>query len=239
MEWISPLVLAVFGAGAPLPGSDLEKWLAPLDPAGGEAPEATAVELPAPRPEGGVSVEGALAGRRSVRSYSGEPLSLAEAAQLLWAAQGITGPDGKRAAPSAGALYPLEIYLAAGAVEGLAAGVYRYRPAHHDLVPVEPGDHRAELAAAAGGQRWVRSAAAVLVVAAVYERTAVKYGRRASRYVHMEVGAAAENVYLQAGALGLGTVAVGAFDDGAVARALGLPPEQEPLLLLPVGRRRR
>lgn len=193
------------------------------------------VQLPAPSLKGRASVEEALQQRRSVRDLARSPLALADVAQLLWSAQGVTHPEGLRTAPSAGALYPLEVYLAAGNVTGLAPGVYRYQPGKHELALVKPGDARRELASAALGQDWVRSAPAVIAIAAVYQRTARKYGARAERYVHIEVGHAAQNVYLQATARGLGTVIVGAFDDAKVQQALNLPADHAPLALLPVG----
>jgi SagB-type dehydrogenase family enzyme len=195
------------------------------------------VKLPAPSLKGSMTVEEALKQRRSVREFSTVALELAEVAQLLWAAQGATSPDGHRAAPSAGALYPLELYLVAGNVAGLPAGLYRYQSAAHELVRLSRGDLRQDLAAAARGQVSVRSAPAVLAIAGVYQRTAVKYGERAPRYVHIEVGHAAQNVYLQVQARGLATVIVGAFDDKRVQELLGLPGDQVPLALLPVGRR--
>ena len=197
--------------------------------------ESSRVPLPEPVLDGQVSVEAALAGRRSVREYAAAPLSLAEAGQLLWAAQGVTR-GGRRTAPSAGALRPLEVYLLAGSVDGLAPGLYRYRPPGHELVMLRDEDLRAALAAAALGQEQVEDAPAVIVIAAVVERTAVKYGQRALRYVHMEVGAAAENVYLQAEALGLGTVFVGAFSDARVGQVLGLASAEQPFSILPVGK---
>jgi SagB-type dehydrogenase family enzyme len=162
-------------------------------------------------------------------------LTLASVGQLLWAAQGVTSSTGERTAPSAGALYPLEIFLAAGTVDGLAAGVYRYSPQDHALRLHLADDRRRELAAAALEQSAVEDASAVLVIAAVYARTARKYGTRAERYVHIEVGHAAQNVYLQAQALGLGTVIIGAFDDEAVGRVLELDPAEASLALMPVG----
>jgi SagB-type dehydrogenase family enzyme len=196
----------------------------------------TTVRLPAARLAGERSVEDALRRRRSLREWSPAPLTLAEASQLLWAAQGRTSEDGRRTTPSAGALYPLEVSLVAGRVEGLAAGVYRYRPDGHTLASWIEGDRRGGLAEAALGQAWLPRAPASLVIAAVYERTAHKYGSRAERYVHIEAGAVAQNVALQAVALGLGTVVVGAFDDAAVARVAGLAPEERALAILPVGR---
>ena len=174
-----------------------------------------------------------MAKRRSVRSYDKRPLKQKEIAHLLWAAQGVTASWGGRTAPSAGALYPLEVYIAVNGVEGLPAGVYSYEPKGHRLRQIRSGDVRDALSQAALGQRCVRDAPAIIVISAVYERTTRKYGPRGRRYVYMEVGYASQNVYLQCEALGLGTVAVGAFDDDKVKRILGEDPE--PLLLMPVG----
>jgi SagB-type dehydrogenase family enzyme len=192
--------------------------------------------LPEPRNSGGISVEEALLERRSIRNYKNEALTLAEISQLLWAAQGITHPGGYRTAPSAGALYPLEVYVVAVNVEGLQAGIYKYRPQGHELKKVAEGDVRAELCAAALDQECIEDGAAVLVFAAVYERTTGKYGERGVRYVHMEVGHAAQNVYLQAVSQGLGTVVVGAFDDGGVEKLLQMQDDERALCIMPVGR---
>jgi SagB-type dehydrogenase family enzyme len=192
------------------------------------------LELPEPETRGDMSVEQAIGNRRSLRHYSGS-LALADVSQLLWAAQGETHPDGYRAAPSAGALYPLEVYLVAGDVTGLSAGVYRYRPDEHELIQLGSVDLRKDLTSAAHGQSFMQNAPAVLVITGVYERTRKKYGRRAHRYVHMEVGHVAENVYLQAEALGLGTLIMGAFDDARVQAVLDLPEDHQPLGLIPVG----
>jgi SagB-type dehydrogenase family enzyme len=175
--------------------------------------------------------------RRSVRDYQDLPLGLAEIGQLLWAAQGITHPQGLRTAPSAGALYPLELYVVAGRVANLASGVYHYDPGQHQLTMTISGDRRKTLARAALGQTWINDAAAVVVFSAVYKRTTRKYGERGERYVHIEVGHAAENLLLQAEALGLGTVVVGAFDDEALARLLNLPADAEPVIVIPVGKK--
>jgi SagB-type dehydrogenase family enzyme len=189
-----------------------------------------AVTLPAPTLQGRVSLEETLAQRRSVRQFSGRPLSQAELGQLLWAAQGVTSPEGLRTAPSAGARYPLELYVV------LPEGVYHYRPQGHRLNLHLAGDQRAALHAVTLRQDAVLQAPAVLVLAAVYGRTAERYGaERTPRYVHMEVGHAAQNVLLQAVALGLGAVPVGAFHDADVQRVLALPDDQEPLYLIPVG----
>jgi len=200
------------------------------------------VPLPAPRTVGSMSVEEAIARRRSIREYSGEPLSMGELSQILWAAQGITDPRwGLRAAPSAGATYPLEVYIVVGegGVTGLEAGVYHYDPRDHGLRLVKAGDHRRALSKAALEQAWIAAAPVDLVVAAVYERTTKRYGDRGIRYVHMEAGHVGENVYLQGTALGLGVVVVGAFSDEEVQGVLNLPVEEEPLYIIPVGHPRR
>ncbi len=194
--------------------------------------------LPAPLTTGPLSVEEALYRRSSVREYRPEALTLAEVGQLLWAAQGVNRPGGYRTAPSAGATYPLEVLLAAGSVHDLSPGLYRYRPREHALIPLLEVDLRVELAAAALDQSFVRDAATLLVITALYERTTARYGQRGIRYVHMEVGYASENIHLQAAALGLGTVAVGAFHDDRVQELLNLPPDEHPLLIMPVGKPR-
>jgi len=194
------------------------------------------MKLPEPEATGNMSVEQAIRQRRSLREFGGS-LSLAEVSQLLWAAQGETHADGYRAAPSAGALYPLELYLVAGAVEGLSVGVYHYRSSSHELVRHASTDVRKELASAAHNQSWLATAPMVLVFTGVYKRTVQKYGERGLRYVHMDAGHAAQNVYLQAEARGLGTVIMGAFDDARVQSVLNLPDDHQPLGLMPVGRR--
>jgi len=188
----------------------------------------------------GVSLSGPLpqllARRFSQRDYNLAPLTQVELATLLWAAQGRTPRDGRRTAPSAGALYPLELYCVVGAVTGLEAGVYHYRPALHALALRQGGDRRVDLADAALDQDWFVTAPVILAFAAELERTTRKYGERGVRYVHIEVGHAAQNVCLMATSLGLGSVTVGAFDDAAVQAVLQLPESEAPLYLLPVGR---
>jgi len=147
----------------------------------------------------------------------------------------ITTTDGKRSVSSAGALYPLELYVVSGNVGGLASGIYRYRPASHELLFVAAGHQREKLAAAARGQEWIASAPAVVCIAAVFERTTVKYGNRGRGYVYMEAGHAAESLMLQAVALGLAATMVGAFADDEVKHFLHLAPNETPLCLLPVG----
>ena len=222
-RWPRPLLAAAVLSGACTPP-------APVD-------RGSRIKLPEPRCKSDVSLEWCLEARRSIRSYRDLPLDLAQVAQLLWAAQGMTAPGGLRTAPSAGALYPLETYLVAGRVDGIPAGVYRYVAASHELAPGARGDARRGLARAALDQSAVADAPASIVFSAVYRRTTKKYGQRGVRYVHMEVGHAGENVCLQAAALGLGTVTIGAFHDGEVKRVLQLPGEEEPLYILPVGRK--
>jgi SagB-type dehydrogenase family enzyme len=177
-----------------------------------------------------MSLEEALARRRSVREFTHEALSERELSQLLWAAQGITHGEGLRTAPSAGALYPLELHVA------LAGGLYHYEPRPHRLTRLSERDVRAALRHSAWDQEFITQAPAVFVIAALYERISRKYGAaRTPRYVDMEVGHAAQNLLLQAVALGLGGVPVGAFEDDALHNALGLPANQHPLYLVPVG----
>ena len=195
------------------------------------------VALPRPSVTGSKPLEHLLAQRRSVRDYRSTTIELARIGQLLWAAQGITDSQGFRTAPSAGALYPLELYVVAGRIEGLTEGIYHYDPRHHQLTKTRDGDLRSELAKAASSQDWMKDASAIIVFTADYERTTKKYGNRGKRYVHIEVGHAAENLFLQTEALGLATIVVGAFNDAAVARLLELPGDVEPLLLMPVGRK--
>jgi SagB-type dehydrogenase family enzyme len=197
---------------------------------------ASRIPLPAPKMSGTVSVEEAVSGRRSVREYATTPLEISEISQLLWAAQGLTDPSGLRTAPSAGALYPLEMYIACGNVTGLSAGVYHYLPQSHALDRVVGRDVREDLYESALRQPSVRDAAAVIIIAADYNRTTRKYGERGIRYVHMEAGHASENIYLQAYTLGIGTVSIGAFDDSGVMSVLGLPKNQTPLYLMPIGK---
>lgn len=188
------------------------------------------IDLPPPDTAGGPGLGDALSNRRSVRDFTDQALGPAELSQLLWATQGVTAEDGKRTAPSAGATYPLELYVVTD------TGLHRYDPDQHDLERLAAGDFRAELAKAALDQTSVATAAATFAIAAVYARTQERYGDRAERYVKLEAGHAAQNLLLQAVALDLGAVPIGAFTDGEVARVLQLPADHEPLYLIPVGR---
>lgn len=196
----------------------------------------TKVRLTAPRQNGGVALEQCISRRRSVRSFRDQALTERDLGQLLWAAQGLTSTDGNRAAPSAGALYPLELYAVCGNVSALAAGVYRYLAERHELLLVAPGHQREKLAVAAFGQEWIATAPAIVCFAAAFARTTIKYGDRGRRYVYMEAGHAAQNMMLTAVALGLATTMVGAFSDDEVEHLLHLAPDETPLCLIPIGR---
>jgi SagB-type dehydrogenase family enzyme len=197
------------------------------------------INLPKPDTDGAVSVETALRHRRSGRDYTGKALGIPALGQLLWAAQGITNRAGDRTAPSAGALFPLELYVAAGEVEGLSKGVYKYRPRGHRLEEHAAGDVRSRLATYAWRQSWVKTAPAIIVFTVVPERVTDEYGENAVRYVYMEVGHASQNVCLQAVALDLATVVVGALDEPRVSKALALAADEIPQILMPVGHPKR
>ncbi len=194
------------------------------------------IKLPELKYESNTSVEQVLLKRRSIRTYSDEPLTLVELSQILWAAQGITDAQrGYRTAPSAGALYPLEVYAVVENVEGIAQGVYQYRPHQHELAPVRAGSVNEALTDAALGQSSVKDGAVVIVISAVHERTTVKYGERGIRYVHFEAGHAAQNIYLQAVSLNLGMVVIGAFHEEEVRKILNMPEAEHPLYIIPMG----
>ncbi len=196
----------------------------------------TMISLPAPSLTGKMPLEESLFKRRSVRDYADRPVTIAEISQLLWAAQGITTNKGNRTAPSAGACYPLVIYLAAGNVDSLLPGLYRFLPKSHQLETVSRGDIRESLAAAALGQKSLRSAPASIIITASYEKVDSRYKDRGIRYTHMEAGHVGQNISLQAVALGLGTVMVGAFDDRSLKAVLNLGNQEVPLYLIPVGK---
>lgn len=197
----------------------------------------SSIKLPDPVRQRPTSLEDALNRRRSIRKYSSEPVKLGEVSQLLWAAQGITDPSGLRTAPSAGALYPLEVYLISSKVDGLGAGIYRYDPQRHSLTRIVGGDQRRALYDAALRQEAILDAPIVVLISGVYERTTKKYGERGRRYVHMEVGHAAQNLCLQATTLKLGSVVIGAFHDEEVKKVMRLQSEEVPFYIIPIGRK--
>jgi SagB-type dehydrogenase family enzyme len=193
------------------------------------------VKLAKPRQDGSLSLERCIRQRRSVRHFGDQALTKDELGQLLWAAQGLTGLDGGRAVPSAGALYPLELYVLAWNVASLTPGIYHYHVGRHELLLATPGYDPAVLIDATFGQDWVATAPACISIAAIFERTTVKYGDRGRGYVYMEAGHAAESLMLQAIALGLATAMVGAFSDDKVGHLIGLGANEVPLCLIPVG----
>ena len=197
------------------------------------------LKLPEPRLKGLVSVEEAIAARRSVREFSPTPISIDDLSQLLWAAQGVTEPEsGGRSAPSAGATYPLEIFVFVrqGGIKGIEAGVFRYRPLDHSLIKVSSEDRVKALMEAALYQEFICEAAVNIVISAKYERTTARYGSRGVRYVHIEVGHVGQNISLEAVSLGLGCVMVGAFNDGLVKKLID--GAAEPLYIIPIGYKR-
>jgi SagB-type dehydrogenase family enzyme len=196
-------------------------------------PGAKRVALPAPRPYRGLSLEEAVDARRSRRTYSGRPLSLADLSRLLHAAQGITQRQGElRAAPSAGALYPIELYAVAHNVAGLEPGIYHYAVPAHELESMQPGDQRAAVTRAGLGQGHLGQANVCFILSAIFQRARWKYHERTYRYALLEAGHIGQNLYLAATSLGLGACAVGAFLDDDLNGLLGLDGEEEAALLV-------
>lgn len=189
------------------------------------------IKLPAPKYDGAVSVEKALLERRSIRTYKDEPLTLADVSQILWAAQGITDPKtGHRTAPSARALYLLEVYLIPGNVTGLPMGLYQYQPQGHELVKIAEGDIKTKLFQGVN-QAPIKNAPAVLVISGMSERST------SPNWMYLEAGHAAQNVYLQAVSLKLGTVVMAGFKDEDVRKALNLSPNEQPIYIMPIGKK--
>jgi SagB-type dehydrogenase family enzyme len=196
------------------------------------------MKLPQPKSAGAVSVEQAIGQRRTVRSFSPRSLNGDQLSQLLWAAQGVTGHDGfKRAAPSAGALYPMDVYAVVGmqSVARMAAGVYHFEPGDHALSLVKQQDARDAVARACLSQMWMAEAPLQLVITAEYRRISGKYGNRGIRYAMIESGHIGQNIFLQAEALGLKAGIVGAYRDEKLVEIMNLPVTQEPLLVMPIG----
>lgn len=193
------------------------------------------IRLPGSEASGRSRIEELIAKRRSVRRYKDKKLSESVISRLLWAAQGISSESGLRTSPSAGALYPLEIHLVTGGGGGLDPGVYRYVPEDHTLVQEIRGDIREKLSKAALSQPMISNAPVSIVISAVYARITSRYGNRGLRYTHMEAGHTAQNVYLLGVELGVGTCAIGAFEDEEVRNVLKMPANQEPLYILPLG----
>jgi SagB-type dehydrogenase family enzyme len=203
------------------------------------------IQLPQPKLESKTSIEKALFNRRSIRSYLNKPLTLFEISQILWAAQGITSEDGKRTTPSAGATFPIELYLNVSNIESLTEGIYQYKPNQHALEKLFDNEQKSAIASAALNQSFIEQAAAIIIITAIFERTTNSYGKRGIQYIHQEAGSVAQNIHLQAVSLNIGTVMVGAFHDEKIKRLL-IPYLQDhndnfsaneiPLLLMPLGK---
>jgi len=187
------------------------------------------IDLPVPKIKSEMSLEEAIITRRSIRSFDGKELNLEQISQILWAAQGITDERGHRAAPSAGALYPLEIYVVK------KDGIYHYIPEGHKIEMILKGDARKKLSDVCLGQKWVEDAPIDIIITGIYKRTTIKYGDRGIRYVYLEAGTACQNILLQAVSLGLGAVPVGAFHDNQIQEVLNLEKEEIPLFVIPIG----
>lgn len=197
------------------------------------AADGATISMPGPKKIGSISVEAALSARRSVRAYAEQPLTLAEVGQLLWAAQGVTSEDGKRTAPSAMHRYPLEIAVVARNVDGLPSGAYRYVPAKHSLEPLISAKQGISLLAGSTTQAQVRSAPAVFVIAAVYERMGP--GTQNHTWTDYEAGLASENLLLETVALGLGAVVTGGIEPASVKDAIKLTGREQVIVVIPVG----
>ncbi len=196
------------------------------------------IKLPQPRTDGGISLQKALQERQAIKSFSNEPLTLEEVSQLLWAAQGITDDKGHRTTPSCLASYPLEIYLLAGNVTGLSAGVYHYSPQGHNLTAIASGNRIHELFSLSESEEdWKASAPAIFIITGVFERLNKIVGKDWSRFVYVEAGAAAENMLLEVVSLDLGSALTIKFDENKTRELLGLSGGEEPLGVLPVGRK--
>jgi len=197
--------------------------------------EDSSITLPEPEKDSSVSIELALNLRKSVREYTGESLTLQEISQIMWAAQG-ENEQGSRTAPSAGALYPIEVYLVLSSVDGLVSGIYKYQPDSHSLVLIKEGEYGQKLSEASLSQESIAKAPAVIVLAGVAERLTVKYGERGERFMYVEVGHVAQNILLQGVSMELGAVTIGAFNDDAVHQLLLMEASEQPLYVLPIGK---
>lgn len=197
---------------------------------------ATIIQLPQPLYQGQLSIEEAINRRKSIRDYSNQPLTLIEVSQLLWAAQG-KNQEGSKVAPSAGALYSIEIYVVAKNVEGLVAGIYHYLSEDHALEVHQNTQIDQDLKKAAYDQSYVEEAPVKIIISGIFARTTKKYGERGIQYVYQESGHIAQNIYLQAESLGLGTVVVGGFDQKKVDNLFNFKEGQQTLYIMPVGKK--
>jgi SagB-type dehydrogenase family enzyme len=197
------------------------------------------VNLPSPELTGNLSVEAAIQNRRSVRKYSNQSVTLSNISQVLWSAQGITDSQNQlRSVPSAGQVYPLEVYVIAGPnVSGLQEGVYHYVPSNNTLEMFMSGDLRDNLSTIADGQPWVKQAPLDILITGNYRKMINKYPdtQLSTRFVNLEAGHAGENIYLQSEALGLVTVSLGSFNSNKLSQSFELPSNETPIYIYPVG----
>jgi len=196
----------------------------------------TSIKLPEPNLKGMMSLEEAIMKRRSIRDLKDESITLEELSQILWAAQGITSKDGKRTVPSAGMTYPLEVYILVRRVNGMNPGIYHYNPSYHDLNSIKVGNYSDELKQAAFNHVSISEGGITIAITADFSRTTSSFGERGERYVYLEAGHCAQNIYLQVTALNMGSVVVGSFNDQEVQKALSLPENHKPIYIIPIGR---
>lgn len=194
------------------------------------------IALPKPKLTGSISIEEVLNKRRSIRKFLNSLISVSELSQLLWSAQGITTEDGRRTSPSAGATYPLEIYISVKNIENLKEGLYKYAPDAHSLLLIDENNRSVQIAEATYQPQMVKGAAAIFIITSVLNRTTSVYGERGIRYAYMEAGHSAQNLSLMGVALNIGLVLVGAFDDNKLSDALSLKKDEIPLYIIPVGK---
>jgi len=203
------------------------------------------IALPQPSLDGSVSVEKALATRTTARSYSASPLTLVQVGQILWAGNGNIPTDAvsattKKVIPSARKTYPIELYLICGegTVDKLPAGVYHYDADRHALQRILDGDQRKPMSSACKGQSWIAQAPVSVIVGAVFKRAEATSGpERGINFGVMEVGNANQNILLQARALGFETNTVGGIRDADLSKALKLPKDVQPVILVTVGKK--
>lgn len=193
------------------------------------------ITLPPACRKGKRSLEECLSMRRTVREFSEAPLSVAEAGQLMWAAQGITSPEKQRTAPSAARLYPLDVYVVAGNME-FPAGIYRYLPERHQLLPLQDGDKRPALCKAAPQREFLPDVPMVVVITGTRKRTAQKFPDDAMRFMCLEAGHVMQNILLEATALGLICVPMGAFSAEEARKALKPAAGEDPLYMTAIGK---
>ena len=201
---------------------------------------AAGISLPVPSHKGTITVEEALKARRTHRSFKARSLTLKQLSQILWGAYGVTATVSGyylKTAPSAGGLYPIDIYtvVGEGGVDTLAPGVYHFRPENHSIKCVKQGDVRAAVATHSVHQMWMAEAPVMLVITGEYARCTIKYGPRGVTYTHIEAGHVGQNIFLQAEALGLKSGIVGAFNNKQIIKTMGIPTNHDPLLIMPVG----